>query len=71
VKKRIHVSRDVIFDEGEGWKWGELDGRSVESWTMTPPSPAAGEKLRKGKVELLSHQDRLLVLHSWASFATT
>jgi hypothetical protein len=31
VKKRIHVSRDVIFDEGEGWKWGELDGRSVES----------------------------------------
>ena len=22
VKKHIHVSHDVIFDEGEGWKWG-------------------------------------------------
>jgi len=22
VKKRIHVSRDVIFDKGAGWNWG-------------------------------------------------
>src|SRR3954454_16685101 len=53
VKKRIHVSRDVVFNEGEGWKWGELDGKStnltVESWTMSPPPVAAAEKIGEGE----------------------
>ena len=48
MKKRIHVSRDVVFDEGEGWKWGELEGKStkltVESWTMSPPPVAAADR---------------------------
>uniref|UniRef100_A0ACD5U8P7 Uncharacterized protein n=1 Tax=Avena sativa TaxID=4498 RepID=A0ACD5U8P7_AVESA len=39
--KKLHVSRDVIFDEGAAWNWGEhaAGGSSltVESWTMSTP----------------------------------
>jgi hypothetical protein len=51
VKKRIHVSRDVIFDEGAGWNWGELDGNTspltVESWTLSQPPAAAVKSFRE------------------------
>jgi len=39
AKRRVHVSRDVVFDEGTGWNWEELDGSSapltVECWTLS------------------------------------
>jgi transposase InsO family protein len=47
AKQRLVVSRDVIFDEGASWNWGELDGGAtltVESWTLSQPPPAAVEK---------------------------
>jgi hypothetical protein len=42
TKKRLVVSRDVIFDEGTSWDWGEHgSGAStftVDNWTMPMPA---------------------------------
>ena len=36
ASKRVHVSRDVIFDEGTGWDWGEPTGSTliIDNWVM-------------------------------------
>jgi len=41
AKGRVHVSRDVIFDETRGWNCGEPndDALVIESWAMPQPLP--------------------------------
>lgn len=42
AKKKLVVSRDVIFNEGASWDWGEHGGGAstftVENWTMPMPT---------------------------------
>ena len=45
IKKRVHVTRDVVFDEGKAWDWGEHGGSAivVDDWLLPQPPPEAGE----------------------------
>ncbi|KAK1645758.1 hypothetical protein QYE76_063563 [Lolium multiflorum] len=55
VTRRVHISRDVVFDEGESWDWSkdgwgaeDLDEEFVVEYTFAPNPTSRLEDLEEG-----------------------